>query len=198
MNLLAMMTLAVLVPSAEPEKADVWLRVSSNHVEILTSPEHAEAARKKNGAGILVQCKSLKINYTAEGRVIECENCVFYTSTGKNGTAHSAVFDQVKGILTLTGDETKPVEWTISSENGEHKIVSQSMQITLPRSERKRVNSGDTLFDVPRPFASGEQLVDPPEDTLESLGRQVDTLGPIDDSPIRDLFDSIDDSPIPD
>ncbi|MCA9012787.1 MAG: hypothetical protein KDB01_23710 [Planctomycetaceae bacterium] len=102
MNLLAMMTLAVLASSEDTEKADVWVRVSSNHVEIVATPKDAEAVRKKGGAGILVQCTSLNINYTAEGKVIECEGCTFYTSTGTCGKANSAVFDQVKGILTLT------------------------------------------------------------------------------------------------
>jgi hypothetical protein len=172
MNLLAMMTLAVLVPSADTENADVWVRVSSNHVEILTSPEHAEAMRKKSGVGVLVQCKALKINYTAEGKVIECEGCTFYTSQGKNGKANSAVFDQVKGILTLTGDETTPVEWTTSSENGEQKIVSQSMQITLPSSENRPRRDDPRMFDEPRPLPYTRQAT-PQRSQVEDRTRNI-------------------------
>jgi hypothetical protein len=138
MNLLTMMTLAMLVPGAgaDTENADVLDRGTSDHVEKLATHEDAEAVRKKSGAGILVQCKSLEIKFTAEVKVIECEGCTFYISKGKNGFPHSAVFDQVKGILTLTGEETMPGQWTIEkNENGEQRIVSQSMQITIPNGK---------------------------------------------------------------
>jgi hypothetical protein len=138
MNLLTMLALAVFAPGAgaDTENADVWDRGTSDHVENSATHEDAEAMQKKSGAGILVQCKSLKIKYTAEVKVIECEGCTFYTSKGKNGLAHSAVYDQVKGILTLTGEETTYGQWTIEkNENGEQRIVSQSMQITIPNGK---------------------------------------------------------------
>lgn len=140
MNLLTMMMLAVLVPNAgaDTENAAVWVRVSSNHIEIFATPEDAKAVLAKSGEGIFVECTSMKINVTAEGNIFEFGNCAFHTSTGKNGTANSAVFDQGKGILTLTGDEATPVHWSIQSDtNGEPKsvIVSQSMKIIMVRSE---------------------------------------------------------------
>jgi hypothetical protein len=156
MNLLTMVALAVLVPGtgADTEYADdVWVRVTSDHVEMLTVLEATEAVQKHE-EGILVKCKSLKISVTSrkyrpdemltaenlpmklKSRIIECLDCSSFTSAGMNGTAHSVVFNQGKGIVTLTGDDVTPVQLTIHSNgNGEQKIVSQSMQITIPNGK---------------------------------------------------------------
>lgn len=158
MNLLALMTLAVLVPSADSENADVWVRVSSSHVEIFATAEDAKAVLKKSGEGIFVECTSMKINVTAEGNVFEFENCVFHTtSSGRNGKAKSAVFDQAKRVLTLTGDEISPVQWLIQSDkNGDPKsiIISKSMQINILSSELGTAR-GQSV--VPAPFTRSEQ-----------------------------------------
>jgi hypothetical protein len=157
MNLLAMMTLAVLVPSADAENADVWVRVSSSHVEIFATAEDAKAVLKKSGEGIFVECTSMKINVTAEGNVFEFENCVFHTSSsGRNGKAKSGVFDQAKRVLTLTGDEISPVQWLIQSDkNGDPKsiIISKSMQINILSSELGTPR--DRIRPTPDPIGGG-------------------------------------------
>jgi hypothetical protein len=175
MNLLTMMTLAVLVPGtgADTENTDVWVLVTSKHVATVAA-EDAESL-KKGGQGILVKCKSLKINFTAEGKVTECENCVLYhTTTGMSGTAHSAVFDQVGGILTLTGDETTPVEWTIEkNEDGEQKIFSQSMQITIPTAKRRPRRDDTRMFDEPIPDPFARRQATPQKPPVEDRPRTI-------------------------
>lgn len=174
MNLLTMVALAVLVPGAggDSEYADdVWVRVTSHHVEILTADEATEAVQKRE-EGMLVKCKSLKISVTSrkyrpdemltaenlpmklKSRIIECLDCSSFTSAGMNGTAHSVVFNQGKGIVTLTGDDATPVQLTIHSNgNGEQKIVSQSMQITLPSSKLR--TPIDRIRPTPDPIGGG-------------------------------------------
>jgi hypothetical protein len=147
MNLLTMVTLAVLVPGAgaETENAEVWVRVTSNHLEVFTTPKDAEAVQQKGEEGIWVKCKSLKINFTAEGNVIECEGCNFTWGEGK-GTAHSIVFDQGKNTVKFKGKENTPVQWTYHSEkNGELKFVGE-FEIEILRPETKST-TGVSNFD---------------------------------------------------
>jgi hypothetical protein len=110
-----------------------------------------------------------------KSRIIKCLDCSFFTSTGMNGTAHSVVFDQGTGIVTLKGDEATPVQLTIHANgNGGQKIVSQSMQITLPNGKLARTDPRPTQ--LPRLLQDAQKTDKVKPDQVQSLRIEPERL----------------------
>lgn len=136
---------AVLVPNADAseEAAATWFRVTGGNIEIAMTPEHAKSMREigESAGGMLVNCKSLKLTVNDEGKVFECEGCSFATWTGIKGKAQRAVFDLSKGTVTLSGDDTLPVELltNLTGQNGEQKLITESIEMTLPPDKPKNI-----------------------------------------------------------
>lgn len=147
----------VLAPNgdASTEAADIWLRVTGGNIQIATTPEVAKAMREggESAGGMLVNCKSLTFNVNDEGKVFECEGCSFSTWTGIKGKAQRAVFDLAKGTVTLSGDDTSPVELmtNLTGQKVEQKLVTKSVEMTLPPDKPRLVgvpvdDSGPKFF----------------------------------------------------
>jgi len=146
MNFFAVVTLTVLVLGVETDTNSkpndkntgraTTVRVSGGNVEIATTPEDAKLVRQRVEAsgGIWIDCDSLKFSVSAEGKVLECDDCRFATSSLVSGTAQLAVFDFAKGTVTLSGDDITPVEIVTDAEGQKtgQLLTAKTIELTLP------------------------------------------------------------------
>jgi hypothetical protein len=151
---------------------DVTLRISADAVAIAADELEAEAFRDvgTRGGGIIVSCKRMALTRDANTYVVECDEAVFITAAGVEGTAKQARFDLKSKRVLLTGDEESPVHLIMDAASDDDATHMYAVQIEFkltpqkkPEQQSKFNKQSHTLEPSPPRFESVNLFPPPPD-----------------------------------